>query len=175
MPHPTSTLQLRSITTCVLLTRNINMPHPTPPHFKNNNPRGGGESAAHLKQHAKPFTAVKNTQLASPGQTLGWRPQNTLAFYGENVSGTLFHFPTMMQPIVRFDLGLGYFSPTDNAARTRQMDGERGYGYGYRTAKQSNNGPTKLFVVCVQAFRIDVGPSQHKGINRVEIMVRELK
>lgn len=85
--------------------------------------------------------------------------------------GTLFHFPTMMQPIVRFDLGLGYFSSTDNAARTRQMDGERGYGYGYRKAKQSNNGPTKLFVVCVQAFRIDVGPSQHKGINRVEIMV----
>jgi len=41
-----------------------------------------------------------------------------------------------MQPIVRFDLGLGYFSPTDNAARTRQMDGERGYGYGYRKAKQ---------------------------------------
>ena len=26
------------------------MPHPTPPHFKNNNPRGGGESAAHQKQ-----------------------------------------------------------------------------------------------------------------------------
>ena len=50
MPHPTPTLQLRSITTCVLLTRNINMPHPTPPHFKNNNPRGGGESAAHQKE-----------------------------------------------------------------------------------------------------------------------------
>ena len=54
------------------------------------------------------------------------------------------------------------------------MDGESGYGYGYCKAKQSNNGPTKLFVVCVQAFRIDVGPSQHKGINRVEIMVREV-
>ena len=26
------------------------MPHPTPPHFKNNNPREGGESAAHQKQ-----------------------------------------------------------------------------------------------------------------------------
>ena len=30
MPHPTSTLQLRSITTCVQITRNVNMPHPTP-------------------------------------------------------------------------------------------------------------------------------------------------
>ena len=74
MPHPTPTLQLRSITTCVQITRNVNMPHPTPPfscialqhvcylqgtltphptppHFKNNNPRGGGESAAHQEQH----------------------------------------------------------------------------------------------------------------------------
>ena len=30
MPHPTPTLQLRSITTCVQITRNVNMPHPTP-------------------------------------------------------------------------------------------------------------------------------------------------
>ena len=30
MPHPAPTLQFRSITTCVQMTRNVNMPHPTP-------------------------------------------------------------------------------------------------------------------------------------------------
>jgi len=73
MPHPTPTLQLRSIATCVHITTNVNKPHPTPtlqlrsiatcvhittntnmPHPKNNNPRGGGESAAYQKQANKP-------------------------------------------------------------------------------------------------------------------------
>ena len=64
MLHPTPTLQLRSIATCVHITTNTNMPHP-----KNNNPRGGGESAAYQKQQIWMANPEKRCEyLAMSGQ-----------------------------------------------------------------------------------------------------------
>ena len=92
VPHPTPTLQLRSIATCVHITTNVNMPHPTPtlqlrsiatcvhittntnmPHPKNNNPRGGGESAAYLKQLTISRRCVnKNKTIAEKKTAVEW-------------------------------------------------------------------------------------------------------
>ena len=111
MPHPTPTLQLRSITTCVLLTRNINMPYPTttppqpfscvalqhvcylqgtltcptPPHFKNDNPRGGGKSAAHPKELFSRDSVACGCSQENSVEKSSSRQENTMALKDELV------------------------------------------------------------------------------------------
>ena len=61
------------------------MPHPTPPHFKNDNPRGGGKSAAHPKELFSRDSVACGCSQENSVEKSSSRQENTMALKDELV------------------------------------------------------------------------------------------
>ena len=61
------------------------MPHPTPPHFKNDNPCGGGKSAAHPKELFSRDSVARGCSQENSVEKSSSRQENTMALKDELV------------------------------------------------------------------------------------------